>query len=165
MKILVAHIKKPRGLNGELAVIPYKEDTQSLRKGLEVTLQKGDLSRETVVESVVFLNGRLALKFAGIASEEQARQWQGGEVLAESEDLASLRSDEFYHFEIEGCEVYEEGGAHLGKVAGIDFISANDVLTVETESGEILIPFIKRVISSVDIKAKKITIRKIEGLY
>jgi 16S rRNA processing protein RimM len=165
MKVSVAYIKRPRGLRGELAVIPYKENTQSLRMGLEITLQKGEVARNYVIETVKFLKGRAGLKLVGIEDEEGALYWCGGEVLTEKENLAALAKDEYYHFDIEGCQVFEKSGDFLGKVSAIEYRSANDVLTVESDIGQILIPFIKSVVESVDIKEKKIVIRKIEGLY
>jgi 16S rRNA processing protein RimM len=165
MKVSVAYISRPRGYKGELAVIPYKTDTQSLSVGLAVTLQKGAESRDFKIEEIKYLKGRLALKLAGIDNEESAIKWRGGEVLVELENLATLDIDEYYHFDIEGSDVYEDNGTYLGRVKAIDYVSANDILTVQGESGEILIPFIKSVVVSIDSKAKKIIIRKIDGLY
>ncbi len=96
---------------------------------------------------------------------KSAAAWKGGELLLEKEQLAALADGEYYHFQIEGCEVFEEGGEMIGIVAGIDFLTANDILTVKTETGEVLIPFTKGFIVSVDTEKKKIVIRKIEGLY
>jgi 16S rRNA processing protein RimM len=165
MKISVAHILRPRGFKGELAVITYKENTESLKIGLAVTLQKGAASRDTEIQDIKRLKGRLALKFAGIDSDGAADVWRNGEVLAEQSDLASLGENEFYHFELEGSEVYEENGAYVGKVTGIDYFSANDILSVASQKGEILIPLVKSVVLAIDREKKRIVIRKIEGLY
>jgi 16S rRNA processing protein RimM len=165
MKVAVAHIKGPRGFKGELAATLYKPGTETLRTGLEVTLQKRDITQECVIESIKQLRGRVALKFTGIENDRAAAQWQGGDVLVEKESLAALDEGEFYHFEIEGAEVVEESGAYVGTVSGIDEIAANNILRVQTENGEILIPFVKAIVKSVDIKARKIVISKVEGLY
>jgi len=165
MKVSVALIKKPRGFRGELAVVPYKANTESLRSGLRVTLQKGDQAQDFVIDEVEDLGGRIAVKFAGIESQEAALAWRDGELMVEMADLARPGEDEYYHFQLEGLEVFEESGAFIGVVTAVDFFSANDVLVVKTEKDEVLIPFIKSVIVAVDIKAKRITIRKIEGLY
>ncbi len=165
MKVSVAYISRPRGFRGELAVVPYKANTQSLFVGSVVTLQKEDNTRDFVIEAVKPLKGRLAIKLSGIEDEESALAWRGGEILLELNNLASLEKNEYYHFDIEGSDVYEDGGVYLGKVSAIDYVAANDVLTVRGENGEILIPFVKSVVVSVDTKAKKIIIRKIEGLY
>jgi len=165
MKVSVAYIKGPRGLGGELAVVPYKANTRSIRRGLEVTLQKGEKERSLKIEDVKNLKGRLAIKLGGIDSEEDAMAWRGGDVLMEMDELAGLEANEYYHFQIEGAAVFEENGDYVGVVTAIDFSSANDVLTIKTADGESLIPFIKSVIVSVDSKTKKIVVRRIEGLF
>jgi 16S rRNA processing protein RimM len=165
MKISVAYIKKPRGFRGELAVIPYRPNTQSLRPGIEVTLQKDNSGQNCVIESVKFIHDRIAIKLIGIDDDKAAQFWQGGEVLIEEKDLVGLEDGEYYHYQLEGCEVFEENGERLGKVRGIDYLSANDVLSVIGDGGEILIPLIKQVVISVDVKNKRIVIRKLEGLY
>jgi 16S rRNA processing protein RimM len=165
MKISVAMVLKPRGFRGELAVIPYKSNSGSLKKGARVTLQKGENSREATILDVVLLNGRISLKLDDIESEEAAEYWRGAELLMESESLEKLDKGEYYHFQIEGCEVYEIGGKFVGKVKAVESYTANDILSLDSEQGEILIPMIKSVIESIDIESKKIIIRKLEGLY
>jgi 16S rRNA processing protein RimM len=165
MKISVAIVLKPRGFRGELAVIPYKPNSGSLKKGARVTLQKGENSREATILDVVLLNGRISLRLDDIESEEAAEYWRGAELLMESESLEKLGTGEYYHFQIEGCEVYEDSGKFVGKVKAVESYTANDILSLDSEQGEILIPMIKSVIESIDIESKKIIIRKLEGLY
>ena len=165
MKISVAIVQKPRGFKGELAVIPYKDDTESLKKGASVTLQKKDSTRDTTIMAVVFLRGRISLKLDGIDSEEAAEDWRGAEIMMELDSLPKLGKGEYYNFQIEGCEVYEEDGKLIGKVKAVDSYAANDILMVDGELGEILIPMIKTIIKSIDIENKKIIIEKLEGLY
>lgn len=164
-KVAVAFVKKPRGFKGELAVIPYRPGTQSLRPGLEITLGKDKASQNFVIETVKVLRDRLALKLAGIDDEAAAQAWCGGNVLLELENLAPLAEQEYYDFQLEGSEVFEESGELLGKVSAINSLAANDILIVYGERGEILIPFIKQFIISVDTAVKRIVIRKIDGLY
>lgn len=165
MKVSVAYIKKPRGFRGELAVIPYRVNTQSLKPGLEITLQKGNFSQNCIIESVKVLRDRAAVKLAGIDDEATAQAWCGGDILIDLEKLASLDEGEYYNFQLEGADVFEEAGEFLGKVSEVNNLAANDILTVVGDKGEILIPFIKQVIVSVDVEKKKIVIRKLEGLY
>jgi 16S rRNA processing protein RimM len=165
MKVSVAYIKRPRGLRGELAVIPYRVNTQSLKAGLEITLEKGNLKQNSTIESVKVLRDRIAVKLAGIDDEASARAWCGGDILIDLEKLVPLDNGVYYNFQLEGADVFEEAGEFLGKVHEVNNLAANDILTVIGDKGEILIPFIKQVIVSVDAEKKKIVIRKIEGLY
>ncbi len=161
----MARVIRPRGFRGELAVVPYRENSKSLKAGLEVTLQKDNLVQKFVIESVKELRDRYAVKLRGIDDEESAIAWSGGDVLVELEELVPLDNDEYYNFQLEGADVFEENGEHLGKVREISNLAANGILVVDGDREEILIPAIKQVIVSVDVENKKIVIRKIEGLY
>jgi 16S rRNA processing protein RimM len=165
MKVSVAYIKKPRGLRGELAVIPYRVNTQSLKPGLEITLHKGNLSQNCCIESIKFLRDRIAVKLIGIDDQAAAIEWCGGDIEIDYEKLATLDEGEYYNFQLEGADVFEENGQYLGQVGEINNMSANDILTVNGDKGEILIPFIRQVVISVDVDNRKIVIKKIEGLY
>lgn len=165
MKIAVAQIKGPRGFKGELAASLYRPNTETLKPGLGITLQKEDATQECVIESVKFLRGRVALKLTGIDDEETALGWRGADVLVEKDKLASLKPGEYYHFNIEGAEVFEENGAYVGKVTRIEYLAANDILIVETENGEAMIPFVKAIVKSVEIEPKRIIVNRIEGLF
>lgn len=164
MKISVAYIKGPRGFKGELAAVLYNPSSENLRKGLTVTLEKGEKSGDFEIEFTKPSKKRIGLKLKGIEDQKTAEYWKGAEVLVEKDKLKPLEESEFYHFELEGAEVYEENGDLIGKVKSVDSIVANPILNVESKSGEIMIPFVKAIVKEVNIKEKKIVIRKIEGL-
>ena len=165
MKIAVAYIRGPRGFKGELAAALYKPASRSLRPGLEIELCKGERTLDSRVEHIKFLNKGLGVKAAGIDDEESAANWKGGEILVDSENLEPLGKNEFYHFEIEGSEVFENGGKRIGRVKSVNDSAANTLLIIDTGDSEIMIPFVEALVRSVDTGNKRIVIEKIEGLY
>ncbi len=165
MKVSVAYIKGPRGLKGELAAVLYSPSSESLRPGLEVIIQIKEKSRKCIVEYVKPLKNRIGLKLSGIDDEETALDWRHGEILVEKEELEPLGEYQYYHFEIEGARVYNEEGDLIGTVAYIGNAPANNLLYVKTDEGEIMIPFVKAIVKTVDIENKRIVIKKIKGLY
>jgi 16S rRNA processing protein RimM len=165
MKVSVAYIKGPRGFKGELAAILYRPSSQSLKPGLKVTIQKEDRSRECTIEYIKPLRNRIGLKLSGIENEETASNWRHGEILVEKKDLEPLDENQYYHFEIEGARVYEEGGDLIGTVTYLGGAAGNDLLYVKTDESEIMIPFVKAIVKSVDVENRRIVIKKIEGLY
>jgi len=164
MKVSVAYIKGPRGLKGELAAVLYNPSSRSLKPGLTVTLDKGEKSGDFDIEFTKQLKKRIGLKLKGIEDSETAENWKGAEVLVEKDKLEPLNESEYYHFELEGVEVYENNGALIGIVKMVDDHVGNAVLYVDTDNGEILIPFVKEIVQTVDIANKKIVIKKLEGL-
>ena len=84
-----------------------------------------------------------------------------------SEDqLVELDEGEYYYHQIVGCQVFDEEGALLGTVKEILAPGANDVWVARTADGkELLIPYIDDVVKQVDVEAKRIVIRPLEGLF
>lgn len=165
MKITVAYIRGPRGFKGELTAALYRPSSQSLIPGLEVTIRKDDRVSDLKIEYVKLLRKGVGVKLAGVDNEEDALSWKGGEILVEAKELEPLDEKEFYHFQIEGAEVFEENGERVGIVREVDGSAGNTLLIVDTGNEEIMIPFVEAFVKSVDAENKKIMIRKIEGLY
>lgn len=164
MKISVAYITKPRGLKGELAAVLYRPTSGSLRPGSRITLEKQDDRQDFSIEHVKSLRGRIGLKLEGIDSQEEASVWTGADVLLDRERLEPLDNDEFYHFQIEGAEVCDQRGARIGIVRRLADFPGNDIMIVEAEDKEIMIPFVKAIVKSIDVERKRIVITAIEGL-
>lgn len=164
MKISVAYITKPRGLRGELAAVLYRPSSGSLKSGLRITLEKEDNRQDFEIEFIKSLRGRIGLKLKGIDSQEEAANWIGAEVLLDREKLDPLDDDEFYHFQIEGAEVYDQEGGFVGIVRQLAEIPGNDIMIVETDDREVMIPFVEAIVKSVDVEKKRIVISAMEGL-
>ena len=66
--------------------------------------------------------------------------------------------------ELVGLDVYD-GEKKVGSVVGVSNNGASDLLSVKTETKNVcLVPFVKAIVLSVDIKNRKIQINNIEGL-
>ena len=76
----------------------------------------------------------------------------------------NLDEDEFLIDELVGLDVYD-GETKVGAVVGVSNNGANDLLSVKTLNKNIsLVPFVKAIVLSVDINARRVQINNIEGL-
>jgi 16S rRNA processing protein RimM len=80
------------------------------------------------------------------------------------EDLSLLEEDKFYLFQIVGSAVFTESRERIGIVSDVFCIKDNDLLVIEREGKEILIPFSEGICASVDLEKREILIRPPEGL-
>jgi 16S rRNA processing protein RimM len=131
---------------------------------LKVTLEKGEKSGDFEIEFIKSLRKRIGLKLKGIENGEAAEYWKGAEVLVEKDKLEPLNESEYYHFELEGAEVYGDNGEYIGKIKYIDDNTANAVIYVDSEKGELLIPFVKEIVQTVDIANNRVVVKMLEGL-
>jgi 16S rRNA processing protein RimM len=63
-----------------------------------------------------------------------------------------------------GLRVFRDG-VKVGVVAQIDHFPAQDLLTVTTDNGDVLVPFVKAIVTAVDIEAGTMTVNPPVGLF
>ena len=105
------------------------------------------------------------IKFKGINSLNDILPYKN-QILFVPEDIARefLEDDEYLIDELVGLDVYD-GEKKVGAIVGVSNNGASDLLSVKTKSKKIsLVPFVKAIVLSVDIKSRRIQINNIEGL-
>jgi 16S rRNA processing protein RimM len=136
---------------------------QSAAGGQKPEQSEGAQARPLIVESATPHQGKLLISFAGIQSREDAEALLGLQLLAQP-DAAPLPPGQYYHYQLEGLEVYERG-AYLGRLSDILARPANDVYIVQAEAGgEIWIPALKSVVKNIDLKAGRMEVELPQGL-
>src|SRR3989442_1741814 len=97
---------------------------------------------EVVGEQTTVLELRVAQSDLGKIIGVEA--WVGCLVEIEPQELTPLPEGSYYHFEFEGCEVFDETGLRLGEVTGVEDHGGNTLLVLRTAGGrEILVPTAK----------------------
>ena len=105
------------------------------------------------------------IKFKGIDSLNNILEYKNKLIFVdEATAREHLEEDEFLIDELVGLDVYD-GEKKVGSVVGVSNNGASDLLSVKTGGDEVhLVPFVKAIVLSVDIKSRKIQINNIEGL-
>ena len=78
--------------------------------------------------------------------------------------MPDLLNDEYYLVDLIGCIVVSNENKVIGTVKDVMPLPANDVIVVEKNKKEHLIPLIDDVVKLIDIKNNKIEIIVIPGL-
>ena len=162
--VAIAKIAKPRGLKGEV-VADILTDFPGRFEGLEIVtavLENGE-RRELKAEDHWFQNERIVLKFAGVDSVEDAETIRNAEICVAETEAVALEEDEFYDWQLEGCEVVKADGETIGKVRELMRTGGTENLVVDGER-EYLIPFAESICVEVDVEKKRIVIDPPDGL-
>ena len=88
----------------------------------------------------------------------------GQECMLPEEDLSHLEEDKYYLFQLVGSSVFTESSEKVGIVRDVLFIKDNDLLVIEREGKEILIPFTVAICTLINLEKKKIVLKPPEGL-
>ena len=160
----VGVISSTHGIRGEVKVFPTTDDALRFKKLKKVLLDTGRERLELEVQSVKFFKQFVIVKFRGIDNINDIEQYKGSALLVSREDAVALGENEYYIADVIGMEV-ETDGEHFGVLRDVMETGANEVYVIDTDShGEVLVPAIRDCILDVDVEARKMKIRLLEGL-
>ncbi len=147
------------------------------------TIKIGDIlffdekcTRKAEVENVKLLKVKenasfLVIKFKGIDSKNCAESLKSINIFRSIKNSPSLKENQFWTDDIIGCMVYIKSNIPVGTVVDIEKFAANDnlVVKIENENLNILpvknnifyIPVIEDYIHDIDLKDKKIILKRI----
>lgn len=110
------------------------------------------------------LHGKwLIVRLAGCVDRDQAKAYTNDSIALDREQLATLPQNEYYWTDLVGLTVINADGQKLGQIDSLFETGANDVIVIKTpDNREILIPYIKSVVKSIDLKEKKMLVDWVE---
>lgn len=163
--VAIAKIIKPRGLRGEVVaaiLTDFPERFDGLKHVIGVF---GDETRiDLKIEDFWFQKDRIILRFVGFDSVETAETLRNVEICVPESSAAELDDGEFFDWQLEGCEVETIEGNKIGVVRAVMRTGGTEILVVENEGKEYLIPFAESICPEVDIEGKRIRVDLPEGL-
>jgi 16S rRNA processing protein RimM len=189
--ITVAHLLRPQGRKGELLAELLTDFPERFETHKQVYLAApgftGTSAEARAAEVASFWlpvgrnGGRIVLHLAGSDSIESAEKLMGLDVLVPETERVQLDDDASYISDLIGCVVYDVASdpscqdVAIGTVSDVQFATTPDgarrledaapLLEVAGLGGEeILIPFAKDFLVSVDVPARKIVMRLPDGL-
>ena len=76
----------------------------------------------------------------------------------------SDEEDAWFDHQLVGLSVIRDG-VKVGTLTQVDHFPAQDLLTVATSSGDVMVPFVKAIVASVDLDAGTMTVTPPQGLF
>lgn len=164
VEVVVAVIGRAHGVRGEMVLIPRTDEPdRRLRQGAKLTAE--DHSRSFVVATRRWISGRLVVGFAGVTDRNEAESLRGLVLTAQvGADERPEDSEEFYDRQLVGLEARLPDGRRVGQVSEVLHLPAQDVLSVSTEQGDRLVPFVAQLVPRVDLAAGLVELAEVPGL-
>ena len=161
----VGKIVNTHGLKGEVKVVPWT-DSPDVFEDLEYVIiksRRGDMTLN--ITGIKYQKNNVILRFRELGRIEDAEPLKNSVLLAPRDMLGELPEGVYYIADLIGLPVYDESDVLLGKISDVFSTGANDVYAVSREGKkDLLLPVIESVILNVDLSAKKVTARVMEGL-
>jgi 16S rRNA processing protein RimM len=169
-QLRVGRLVKAHGLKGALKVELYTDDpARRFTPGATFTLQVPTTSewhgKSLELIELRWYNTHAVAFFKDVPDRTAAESlvkailW----VEQETEELPT-EEDAWYDHQLVGLAVFRDG-ARVGTVTQIDHLPAQDLLTVKTDDGDVLVPFVKAIVPTVDIAAGSLTVTPPPGLF
>ena len=161
MQLVVGRIGRAHGVLGE-ATIDVQTDDPDLRfkVGSKLTLDSG---QELTIKSSRWHNQILLLGFEGVNDRNQIESLRD-QLISSQVDLSALAPGEYHYQQLIGCQVYLQNNDLVGQVSEVVKLPGQDLLSVDRNGSQVLIPMVKQIIISIDVLAKKIVVNPPEGL-
>ncbi|MBR1776900.1 16S rRNA processing protein RimM [bacterium] len=163
--VSIGKILNFHGVQGEAKLGYSKNREEFLSKLKEVYVQLENEYKLLEVSRIRFTPKCGIIKFKGIDSLNEIIEYKNKLLFVEEKTAREfLEEDEYLIDELVGLDVYD-GEKRVGSVVGVSNNGASDLLSVKTLNKNIsLVPFVKAIVLSVDIKNRRIQIDNIEGL-
>ncbi len=162
--INVARILRSQGSGGELRLRFHHISAADLAGLNSVFIHSEGALKEYAIERLLSRGGGNDIKLEGVDSLTEADRLAGRDVFVPEASLRKPAEGEFYLFQLIGCRVSGPDGRTIGRVEDVFSAGESELLRVDSEGREILIPFHGSICVEVNVRAKEIRIDPPDGL-
>ena len=169
-KLRVGRLLKAHGLKGAIKLELYTDSPKErFVPGAVLELQVPESSpwfgKTVTVAELRWYNQSPVIFLEGISDRTAAETLIKAILIVDAEVSAlPTEPDAWYDHQLVGLRVLRDG-VEVGKVIRVDHLPAQDLLAVETATGEVLVPFIKLFVPVVDIAKGELQVTPPGGLF
>ena len=165
-RICIGAVAGAFGVRGDLRLKSFTATPEHIATYGPVTSEDGAQSF-TITLTGQTTKGALIARLSGVATKEQAEALRGLRLFVDRDRLPNLPDDEYYHADLIGLEVFDTGGASLGRVKSVLNHGASDILEIHGPGlkSTVLLPFTLEAVPTVDLASGRIIADPPEGLF
>lgn len=169
-QLRVGRLTKAHGLKGAIKIELYTDDPdRRFVPGAVFSLQVPESSawfgRSIELAELKYFNSHPVAFFKDVPDRTTAESLVKAILLVDHDpDEPPTEEDAWYDHQLIGLKVIRNG-AVVGTVSGLDHLPAQDLLHVETDAGDVMVPFVKAIVTEVDVAAGTLTVSPPPGLF
>ncbi|MFN0049101.1 MAG: ribosome maturation factor RimM [Cytophagales bacterium] len=157
-------ITRVHGTLGEVVAELDTDRPQKYKKLPSVfLLQKGQLIPYFIEKINISANNAI-IKFEDVNSHPKAFDLKGTKLFLPAEKLTDRGEGHFYYHEIIGFELIDEEKGSLGPIKEVYSLEHSDLLAIEIDGKEVLIPIVDSFLKKIDKRKKQILMALPDGL-
>jgi 16S rRNA processing protein RimM len=168
-QLRVGRLTKAHGLKGGLKLELFTDDPERrFQPGAEFSLQVPTSSpwhgKKLALGELRWYNGQPVGFFEGVTDREGAESLVKAILWVDSSPDEPPEEDAWYDHQLVGLAVVRDG-APIGTIARVEHFPAQDLLVVSVGNREVLVPFVKAIVPSVDIERRIVIVTPPAGLF
>ncbi len=170
MLLVVGRVGRAHGVRGEVLVALRTDDPDTrFSAGTSLVTDPPERGPLTIVTARRH-SGRYVVAFEGVTDRAAAEALTGTTLVIDSADLPPTEDpDEFHDTQLLGLRVQSADGAEIGELADIVHGPGGDLLVIrmpvaDGQDRDVLVPFVREMVPTVDVPAGLIVIDPPEGL-
>jgi 16S rRNA processing protein RimM len=144
--LAAGRVGRPHGLDGSFHVTGARGAMLELGATVRIGEEEVEIVRRAGTDV------RPIVRLAGHDGHEAAVALRGSELLVHRDAVPALDDDEWYAEDLEGCRVVD-GEVAVGRVRRLVALPSCEVLEVEREGDDLLVPLVRDAVRSVDVDA------------
>ena len=165
MLLVVGRIGRAHGVRGEVTVEVRTDSPDERFKIGQILKTDPESNGPLIIESIRNNSGTLLLSFKNFNDRSAVEKLRNTLILADVDPSQSNTSENDFHIsQIVGAKVVDRNGKTLGLVKDVLSLPAQDTLVVDSDEGEVLVPFVKSYVPVVSIERAEITVENFEEL-
>lgn len=157
-------IAKPHGIKGALHAFLDVDDPYEYEELTSVFVQEGQELVPYFISDIQIKANLNLISFEGIDTVDKAKEMVGKKLFLPVSFLPKLKDNQFYFHEIIGFQVNDAQLGLLGTVKEVVSLGSQDVVVMNYQHKEVLIPLTDEIIPSVNKKEKTLQTNLPEGL-
>jgi 16S rRNA processing protein RimM len=134
------------------------------RPGAELFIERNGAVHALTLTSVRFHRDRPVIGIAGVETMNDAGALAGQELRVPLDRLASLPGGTYYRHDLIGCRVETAAGDVVGTVEQVEGTLRGSRLVVAAPRGEVLIPLVAEICTTIDVAGRRIVVDPPAGL-
>ena len=171
VQLRVCRLVKAHGLKGALKIELYTDDpARRFVPGASFALQVPSASpwhgKRLVLAELKWFNGQPVAFFEDVDDRTAAESLVKAVLWIEADPEEAAEDDAWYDYQLVDLRVLRDG-QEIGTIARVDHLPSQDLLAVRVpgREDEVLVPFVKAIVTAVDVPGGAITIDPPLGLF
>jgi 16S rRNA processing protein RimM len=156
--LYLGDIVKPQGLRGEVKLRHDMGDPAQLLALTTLYLKRGDTYAPIQLESARVNGTEAFLTLAGIRDRNAAEALRGAQVYIDRAHARPLAQGETYIADMLGMQAVDSEGRAVGQLTDVLQNGGADVLVFKTPRGNMMAPFLKRLVLTVDVQNSRMVL-------